>query len=83
MLEVVIFLMIYVIKYVFQIKQDFNLSVLNTITGIDESKTLGKDISCKCKRRFDGRKCNSDQWWNNDKCEYECKKRHICQKDYF
>ena len=83
MLEVVIFLMIYVIKYVFQIKQDFNLSVLNTITGIDESKTLGKDVSCKCKRTFDGRKCNSDQWWNNDKCEYECKKRHICQKDYF
>ena len=20
-----------------------------------------------------GKKCNSDQWWNNDKCRCECK----------
>ena len=25
------------------------------ITGINESKTLTKDISCKCKCRFDGK----------------------------
>ena len=29
-----------------------------------------------------GRKCNSDQWYNNDKCQCECKKRHVCEKDY-
>ena len=28
------------------------------ITGINESKTLMKHISCKCKCRFDGKKCN-------------------------
>ena len=28
------------------------------ITGINESKN---DISCECKCKFDGRKCNSDQ----------------------
>ena len=28
------------------------------ITGINESKTLMKLISCKCKCRFDGKKCN-------------------------
>ena len=28
------------------------------ITGINESKTLAKDISCKCKCRFDETKCN-------------------------
>ena len=28
------------------------------------------------------RKCNSDQWWNNNKCLCECKKRHVCEKDY-
>ena len=44
------------------------------IAGIKELKTLGKHISCECKCRFDGRKCNSDQWWNNDKCQCECKK---------
>ena len=40
------------------------------ITRINESKTLTKHILCECKNeincKFDGRKCNSDQWWNND-----------------
>ena len=42
--------------------EDSNLSVLNTITGINESKILTKDISCECKCKFDGTKCNSNQW---------------------
>ena len=29
------------------------------IAGINESKTIAKHISCKCKCRFDGKKCNS------------------------
>ena len=58
--------------------QDINLSVLNMLTRINELKTLAKHISCECKCKFDGRKCNSDQWWNNDKCSCECKKRHVC-----
>ena len=52
------------------------------IAGINKSKTLTKHISCECKCKFDGRNCNSDQWWNNDKCQCECKKRHVCEKDY-
>ena len=48
--------------------EDLNLSLFNMITGINESKTLTKQISCECKCRFDERKCNSYQWWNNDKC---------------
>ena len=52
------------------------------IKGKNESKTLTKHISCECKCRFDGRKCNSDQWWNNNKCRCECKKRHVCENDY-
>ena len=47
--------------------EDLNLRVFNMITGINESKTLTKHISCKCKRKFDGTKCNSNQRWNNDK----------------
>ena len=39
-------------------------------------------MSCKCKCRFDGRKCNSDEWWNNNKCWCECKNCHVCEKDY-
>ena len=37
---------------------------------------------CECKCKFDGRKCNSDQKWINDKCRCECKKHDICEKDY-
>ena len=63
--------------------EDLNLSVFRMITGINESKTLTMHISCECKCKFDGRKCNSDQWWNNDKCQCECKKRHVCEKESF
>ena len=38
------------------------------ITGIHESKTLAKHISCEYKCKFDGRNCNSNQKWNNNKC---------------
>ena len=54
--------------------EDLNLSVFNMITGISESKTLTKYLSCKRKCRFDRKRCNSNQWWNNGKCQCECKK---------
>ena len=43
------------------------------ITGIDKSKTLTKHISSKCKCKFDGRKCNSDQWWNDNNADASLK----------
>ena len=46
--------------------EDLNLQMFNMITEINESKTLTKHISCECKCRFDGRKCNLDQWWKNN-----------------
>ena len=53
------------------------------ITGIHELKTLTKYMPCEFKYRFDGRKCNSDQWWNNDKCRCECKKVIYVKKIMF
>ena len=47
----------------------------------NESKFLTKDKWCECKCKFDGRKCNSDQKWNNDRFWYEFKK-HICEKGF-
>ena len=38
--------------------EDSNLSVFNMIIGINESKTLPKHISDKCKCNFGGKKCN-------------------------
>ena len=46
--------------YVPRKTEDLNLRVFNMIAGINESKTLTKHISCECKCRFDGKKCNSD-----------------------
>ena len=62
--------------------EDLNLSMFNMITGINESQALTKYNSCKYKCKFDERKCNSQQWWNNNKCWCECKNHHICEKDY-
>ena len=47
---------------------DINLNVFDMITRINGSKTLTKHISCSCKCKFYGRKCNSNQKWSNDKC---------------
>ena len=52
------------------------------IRWINESKILTKDISCEYKFKLDKRKYNLNQWWNNDKSRYKCKKIHICQKDH-
>ena len=62
--------------------EDLNLSMFNMITGINESKILTKHVSSEWKSKFDARKCNSDQKWNNDKCPSECRKHHISEKDY-
>ena len=35
--------------------EDLNLCVFNMVTGINESKTLTKDISCEYKCKFDGK----------------------------
>ena len=54
--------------YVPKKAEDLNLGVFNMTTGINKSKISTKDISCECQCRFDRKKCNSDQWCNNDKC---------------
>ena len=56
--------------------EDLNLRVFNMITGINVSKTVTKDILCKCKCKFDGKKSNSNQRWYNDKCWCDRKKAH-------
>ena len=62
--------------------EDLNLTVFSIITEINESKPLTKHLSCECKCRFDAKKCSSNQWWNKNKCQYECNKRHLCENDF-
>ena len=45
-----------------------NLHLFNVKTRIDKLKTLTKHTSCEYKCKFDDRKCNSNQNWDNDKC---------------
>ena len=63
--------------------ENLDQNVFNMITRINESKVLTQHISWECKYKFHGRNCNSDQWWNNDKCRCECKKRMYVKKIMF
>ena len=59
--------------FAFGKREDINLIVLNNvIKRINELKKLTKHISCDCKWKFDGRKYNSNQKWNNSICRFEC-----------
>ena len=55
------------------------------ITGINESKTRTKHISCNCKCNFDDKKCSLNKKWNKNKCFCDYKspiKNWVCKKDY-
>ena len=43
------------------------------ITNKDETKAVTEHISCNCKYKFNSATCNSNQRWNNEKCQCECK----------
>ena len=49
--------------------EDLNHSVVNMVTGINESKALSRHMYIKCRCKVDGKKLNPNQWWNNDKCQ--------------
>ena len=84
-LEVIILLMICLIEHVFQTKQVLDLSVFNMMARISNLKISTKHVSCRCKYKFDGKICNLNQKWNNNKCWCECKyprEQDACKKDY-
>ena len=60
--------------------KDVNLSVYDH--GNKWVKNFIKHTSCEWICKFDSRKGNSNQKWNNDKCRRECKKHQISEQDY-
>ena len=40
------------------------------ITGLNKSKILKEHISGKCKCKSDGKRCNSNQMQNKNKCQF-------------
>ena len=73
------------IKHFSNTIKNLNLSVFNMIARTNESQTLIKHISYACKCKFHGRKCNSNQKWNNGKCRCRhknLKEHYLCEKFY-
>ena len=62
--------------------RDMNIEVFNMITNENEAKTMAKNISCDCKCNLNSTTFNSNQKWNNKKCQCECKKYRSCKNDY-
>ena len=58
-----------------------NVKVLDIITIVNEAKALLKHLPCDCKCKFNSVTCNSNQKWNNDIFQCECKNYTMCQKD--
>ena len=51
------------------------------ITRINEFKSLVKHILCDGKCKINSNTCNSNQKWNNGKCQDGCKKYSRCRKE--
>ena len=62
--------------------KNINVKVFNVITNKNEAKTMAKHILCDCKCIFSRTTCNSNQKWNNETCQCECKNYCICKKGY-
>ena len=62
--------------------KDINIKVFNIITNKNEAKAITKLISCDFKCEFNSTICSSNQKWNNNACQYECKNYCTCKKDY-
>ena len=60
-----------------------NVKVFNMIARIYVGKKLLKHISYDCKYKVNSTTCNSNQKWNNVKCQCKCTRKYCtCTKDY-
>ena len=62
--------------------KDINVKSFSMITNKNEAKTMTNHVSCDFKCNFNSTTCNSNQIWNNDTCQYECKSYCTCKKNY-
>ena len=60
--------------------RDIDVKVFNTMTRINEAKTLIKHVLCDCKCKSNSKTNNSNQNWNNDTWQCECLKVLYMQK---
>ena len=53
------------------------------VTMVNEVTSFVKNNSCDYKCKFSDITCNSNQKWNNETCQCECKKQNTFKKDYY
>ena len=53
--------------------KDINVKTFNMIKNKDKAKVMTEHISCDRKCKFNSTTCNSNQKWNNETCQCECK----------
>ena len=63
-------------------KKDIIVKVFNILTNENGAKIMAKHISCNCKCKFNSTKWNSNQKWNNETFQCECKSYRKCKRDY-
>ena len=59
---------------------------INLMLGTNEIRHIEWHETCKYKCRLNASVYNNKQWWNKDKCRYECKElidKGICNKRFF
>ena len=62
--------------------KDVNVEISNTITNRNKAKTLVKHVLCDCECQFNSATWKSNQKWNNETCQCECRNNRTCEKDY-
>ena len=62
-------------------KKDINIKAFNMMTKKNEAKAKKKHIPCDCKCKSNSTTCNSDQKWNDETCNCECKNYYRSKKN--
>ena len=57
-----------------EVVKNLNVKVFNLLSRTNETRHIKWHKKCKCICRLDGIICNNKQYWNKDKCRFECKK---------
>ena len=55
------------------VAKNINIKVLNLMSRTNETRHIKWYETCKYECRLDPSVCNSKEYWNKDKCRYECK----------
>ena len=62
-----------------------NVKVFNLMSRTNETRQKEQHETCKFECKFGANVCNNKQYWNKDKCRFECKElidKEVCDKGF-